>query len=159
MSYSVPGPITDGRLSLSLAAFEPVAASAWHAPTYRFDVRRADDNIRLGHLTLRVGSAELLRYVGHIGYGVDEPHRGHHVAERACRLVLPWAAACGIDPVWITCGPDNPASRRTLERLGAEWVETVAVPADYPLPAGAVRQKCRFRISPAAQPIGRPTPQ
>ena len=85
---------------------------------------------------------------------MDEPHRGHHVAERACRLVLPFATACGLSPVWITCGPDNPASARTLQRLGAELVEIVDVPADYPLPPGADRRKCRFRLFPA----GRPSP-
>jgi RimJ/RimL family protein N-acetyltransferase len=143
-----PGLLTDGELSLVLATFEPAAASIWHAPTYRFEIRRAADNVRLGYVNLRVGDHEVLRrYVGHVGYGVDEPHRGHHVAERACRLVLRLAARFGLEPVWITCGPDNPASRRTLERLGGELVETVDVPPDYPMPPGAVRQKCRFRVA------------
>ncbi len=142
-----PGILTDGDLSLVPASFEPAAASMWHTPTYRFDVRVGP--ARVGHLNLRVGDERRVRYVGHVGYGIDEPARGHGYAGRATRLVLPLAAACGIDPVWVTCGPDNPASRRTLERLGAELVETVDVPIDHPLPPGAVRQKCRYRLRPA----------
>jgi tagatose 1,6-diphosphate aldolase len=142
-----PGPLTDGQLSLVLATFEPAATAFLNVPTYRFHICRATDGQRLGHLNLRVEPGDqLTRYVGHIGYGVDEQHRGHHVAERACQLVLPLVTACGINPLWITTGPDNPASRRTLERLGAELVETVDVPHDYPLATGTVRQKCRYRL-------------
>ena len=144
-----PGDLHDDVLSLTLDAVLPAAASPWAVPTYRFQLRLTGDGSRLGHLNLRVGHGDhLTRYVGHIGYGVDPPHRGHGHAARACRLVLPFAAACGLDPVWITCGPDNPASRRTLEHLGAELVEIVPVPADYPLPPGADRRKCRYRITP-----------
>ncbi len=144
MITPAPGTLDDGEVSLVLAVFEPAAASMWHTPTYRFEVRRGGG--RVGHLNLRVGDERRVRFVGHVGYGVDEPFRGRGIAGRAVRLVLPLAAACGIDPVWVTCGPDNPASRRTLERLGAELVEIVDVPEDYPVPAGAVRQKCRFRL-------------
>ena len=142
-----PGELSDGVLRLVPTAFEPAAASVWRTDTYRFDVRRRADGLRVGHLNLRVDLVgELTRYVGHIGYGVDEAHRGHGYAGRATRLVLPLAAACGMAVVWVTCGPDNPASRRTLERIGGELVEIVAVPADYPLPPGADRRKCRFRL-------------
>ncbi len=145
--YPEPGLPTDGQLSLVLVSFETPAASMWHLATYRFEICRATGGQRLGHLNLRVEQGEqLTRYVGQVGYGVDLLHRGHHVAERACRLVLPLAVACGMDPLWITCGPDNPASRRTLERLGAELVEVVDVPDDYPMPPDAVRQKCRYRL-------------
>ena len=146
MRLPSPGVLCGGDLSLVLASFEPAAASIWHTPTYRFGLRQGP--LRVGHLNLRVADGAAVRFVGHVGYGVDESFRGHGLAGRAVQLVLPLAAACGVDPVWITCGPDNPASRRTLERLGAELVEVVDVPDDYPLPAGAVRQKCRFRIGP-----------
>jgi len=87
-----------------------------------------------------------VQYIGHIGYAVQEAFRGRHFAERAVRLVLPLAAEHGINPIWITCGPDNAASRRTIERLGAAYVETVDVPDDYPLNPGMIRKKCRFRL-------------
>jgi tagatose 1,6-diphosphate aldolase len=61
-------------------------------------------------------------------------------------MIIPVARRHGMQHLWITCQPDNLASCRTLERLGAECVGVVEVPADYPLDAGAVRQKMCFRL-------------
>jgi predicted acetyltransferase len=72
--------------------------------------------------------------------------RGHHYAERACRLLLPLARRHGIQPLWITCNPDNFPSRRTCERLGAKLVEIVAVPPRDPLYLRGDHEKCRYRL-------------
>jgi tagatose 1,6-diphosphate aldolase len=48
--------------------------------------------------------------------------------------------------LWITCNPDNHASRRTCERLGARLVEIVPVPKTDPLYARGETEKCRYRI-------------
>ena len=47
---------------------------------------------------------------------------------------------------WVTCDPDNVASRRTIERLGARYVETVQVPPGDPLFARGETRKCRFML-------------
>lgn len=100
-----------------------------------------------GAIGLRVGHmAELELYYGHIGYNVYPPARGRHYAERACRLLLPLAKAHGLNPVWITTNPDNYASRRTCERLGAELVEVVDIPPNHPLYLKGQRKKCRYRV-------------
>jgi tagatose 1,6-diphosphate aldolase len=102
----------------------------------------------MGRLSLRIGFIEtVVRYAGQVGYSVEPPFQGHHYAERACRLILPLARSHGLSELWITCAPDNLPSRRTLERLGMQLVETVTVPDDYPLPEGVSRQKCRYRMS------------
>jgi tagatose 1,6-diphosphate aldolase len=147
--FQNPGVLADETLQLHLFLTETLDDAFWTTPIpiYRFEIQDRSSGARVGHINLRIGDVKLLtHFTGNIGYSVDEPHRGHHHAERACRLLLPFAAANGLRPIWITCGPDNLASRRTLERLGAELVEIVDVPADYPLPDGAVRQKCRYRI-------------
>jgi tagatose 1,6-diphosphate aldolase len=87
----------------------------------------------------------VVNYTGHIGYRVDEPFRGRRYAERSCRLLLPFIKTHRPE-IWITCGPDNPASRRTIERLGGIFVETLDVPADYPIGPGIARQKARYRL-------------
>jgi tagatose 1,6-diphosphate aldolase len=46
-----------------------------------------------------------------------------------------------LDQLWITCQPDNLASRRTLERLGAEYAGILDVPCGYPLDAGIERKQ------------------
>ena len=100
-----------------------------------------------GGINLRIGNQfDLVTYHGQIGYHVYPPMRGNHYAERASRLLLPLARRHAINPLWITCNPDNFASRRTCERLGAKLVEIVPVPADNPLFARGETQKCRYRI-------------
>lgn len=100
-----------------------------------------------GAVALRFGdSDDLEMYSGHVGYHVYPPHRGRHFAERAVRLLLPLAAKHRINPLWITCNPDNRASRRTCERLGAVLVQTVSVPPVHPLFARGEVAKCRYRL-------------
>jgi tagatose 1,6-diphosphate aldolase len=100
-----------------------------------------------GSISLRVGHTPSIElYFGHIGYHVYPPARGRHYAERACRLLFPLARAHGLRTLWITCNPDNTASRRTCERLGGVLTETVPVPKDNPLHAQGDREKCRYRV-------------
>ena len=102
-----------------------------------------------GTLSLRLGDDEdLTRYYGHIGYGVFPAARGQHLAERACRLALPIAWQHGMRELWITCNPENAPSRRTCERLGATYVDTVDVPAGHALWDKGERAKCRYRLAP-----------
>lgn len=124
-------------------------------PTYHFWMRidprhpgsRGLPITMVGGLNLRIGSnTELEMYTGHIGYGVHAPARGRHYAERACRLLLPLARAHGVNPLIITCNPDNFASRRTCERLGATLLETVDIPLDHPFRDRGETQKCRYRL-------------
>ena len=85
-------------------------------------------------------------YAGHIGYNVVRKHRGHRYAARACKLLLPLAASHGLKTIWITCNPDNLASRRTCEILGATMVEIVDIPTDCEMYARGERRKCRYRL-------------
>jgi tagatose 1,6-diphosphate aldolase len=105
------------------------------------------DLIIVGSVSLRIGhSLNLDRYLGHIGYHVLPAARGHHYSERASRLLLPIARAHGHQHLWITCNPDNFPSRRTCERLGAVYIDTVALPRDNALYTQGDRQKCRYRL-------------
>jgi RimJ/RimL family protein N-acetyltransferase len=100
-----------------------------------------------GSISLRIGhNLNLDRYLGHVGYHVLPPARGHHFAERAARLLLPIARAHGHRHLWITCNPDNLASRRTCQRLGAHFIDTVPIPKDNPLHSQGDRQKSRYRL-------------
>lgn len=142
--------LKDSLLELVLLECQSAEASVWRVPAYIFHIQlRATAEI-IGRLSLRIGTEEQLKYSGHIGYEIDPAHRGNHFAERAARLVLPIARRHGLVEILITCNPDNPASQRTIERLGATYIETVDVPDDYPMPAGAIRQKrrCRFKLDP-----------
>jgi tagatose 1,6-diphosphate aldolase len=101
-----------------------------------------------GRIDLRVGDTEHLRYyAGQIGYGVEPLHRGHPYAARAVRLLMPLARRHGLAELWITCNPDNIASRRTCELAGAEFVEIVDLPPDNDMYRRGERQKCRYRLA------------
>lgn len=137
----------DGELTLALTECQPAESSIFGVPSYLFEMRHADTGAYMGRIRLRPGwNEETIRYAGQVGYAVEQAYWGHHYAERACRLILPLARRLGLSELWITCQPDNIASRRTLDRLGAQFVEVVNVPDSYPLDAGAIRQKACYRL-------------
>jgi predicted acetyltransferase len=125
--------------------------SKGHVPCYHFWMRLHPDGKPAvpiaGTISLRVGDTPDLKiYFGHVGYNVFPPARGHHYAERACRLLFSIAGHHGLRPLWITTDPDNAPSRRTCERLAGALIETVEVPPNHLLYARGQRRKCRYRI-------------
>jgi predicted acetyltransferase len=142
-----PGVLVDGDLELVLIEKSPADPSKGYVPAYGFEMRRAGNPEAIGNISLRVGDTVRLRmYGGHLGYGVKPAFRGHHYAARACRLLFPLARRHGIRELWITCNPDNIASRRTCELAGATFVEIVDLPEDSDMYQRGERQKCRYRI-------------
>jgi tagatose 1,6-diphosphate aldolase len=103
--------------------------------------------VRVGDAELRVGTTETLeRYGGHVGYGVGPAYRGNGYAARACKLLFQVARQYGMTVLWITCNPENVASRKTCERAGGELVEIVTLPIDIDMYAEGDRRKCRYRF-------------
>ena len=140
-----PGELRDGELRLELVEFGP--HTIHKVPAYSFRMVHAGSAEELGNIRLRVGSTpHVERYAGHIGYGVHERHRGHRYAARSVRLLVPLARHHGLDPLWITCDPENVASRRTLELAGAKFVEIVNVPEDCVIRKDGHPLKCRYRL-------------
>jgi len=140
-----PGSLYDGELSLAMEQCVPVNTNTGWVPTYEFTMR-VNCGI-VGHINLRIGNTNHLRlYAGHIGYSVMTAYRGHHYAERACRLLFPLARAHGFTELWITANPDNFPSRRTCERLGATLVEIIRLPEDTDMYVRGEREKCRYRV-------------
>jgi len=139
-------PLTDGEIELRAQEQQEGDPACGWMPTYTFGIVLAGTRTRVGAIELRIGYTwDLVRYNGHIGYGVAESHRGHHYAAKACRLIHPVAMAHGMDVLWITCNPDNWPSRKTCEYLGATLVEIVDLPPPSDQPLETPRQKCRYR--------------
>ncbi|HNS50353.1 MAG TPA: GNAT family N-acetyltransferase [Anaerolineae bacterium] len=144
-----PGRLVDGDLELVLYERYWGDPAQGKVPAYRFLMTRVRDGEELGAIELRVGNSDhILLYAGHIGYGVEPLHRGHHYAARSVCLLLPLASWHRLSPVWITCNPDNFASRRTCELAGGVLVEIVDLPADSEMYRQGERQKCRYRLEP-----------
>lgn len=149
-----PPEMRDGELRVVLADRVPGDAAKGWVPAYRFELLVDGHDDPVGHVNLRVGDSEhVLLHAGHLGYGVVRAFRGRRYAARATRLVLDFARSLGRDHVWITCGPDNAASLRTLEILGGERVEVVDVPPGTEMHERGETRKVRFRV-----PTARPAP-
>jgi tagatose 1,6-diphosphate aldolase len=139
--------MVDGDLELVLYERYWGNPAKGRVPAYRFLMSRLHDGEELGSIELRVGNTDNLQlYAGHIGYGVEPLHRGHHYAARSIRLLLPLAKRHGLATVWITCNPDNFASRRTCELAGAVLVEIVDLPPDSEMRREGETKKCRYRL-------------
>ena len=145
--FNDPGQLIDGDLELALAEKYPGDPDIGFVPTYRFEMRLAGQDKEVGRVELRVGNTRhIVMYGGHIAYGVLPEHRGQHYAARACRLLLPLARTHDMETLWITCNPDNIASRRTCELAGATLVEIVDLPENTDMYQAGERQKCRYRL-------------
>ena len=96
-------------------------------PAYRFAVC-LPDGTKIGQCDLRIGHNDRLYFGGNIGYGIDEPYRGHRYAAKACELLFRQARKHRLDYVIITCDPANRASSRTCELAGGRYLETAAIP-------------------------------
>ncbi len=142
-----PDALSHGGVLLRFAKIVPGEPSRGFVPYYHFHII-APGGPDVGHINFRVGDTEhILLCAGHIGFEILEAHRGHGYALQACRAIAPFVASL-YDAVTITCDPDNHASRRTIERLGACFVDEVVVPQHDPHYQRGSRWKRRYRWEP-----------
>lgn len=141
----VPALLANGDLVLELADIAPHPIHK--VLTYFFRMLHNDRREELGRINLRAqNNLHIELYAGHIGYSVHPAYRGHRYASRAVRQLIPLARRLGIDPIWITCDPDNIASRRSCELAGAKLVEIVDVPERCIIHRNGHTRKCRYRL-------------
>lgn len=136
------------NLILILDQHLPADDAKGFAPSYRFRICSLTTREQIGHITLRAGNDRILReYSGHMSYRIDEPYRGHRFAAEACRGMLPLATSMGIEPIRITCDPDNVGSRRTCELAGGKYLGDVDVPkGNYVYDSGG-RRKSQYEFA------------
>jgi len=145
--FQNPGRLVDDDLKLVLVSKHPGDARRGYVPSYRFHMRHVADRRKAGRIELRAGNTEsVVMYAGHIGYRVEPEYRGRRYAERSCRLLFGLARQHGLNPLWITCNPENAASRKTIEGLGGIYVETVPLPVSHEMYRRGERLKRRYRI-------------
>jgi predicted acetyltransferase len=144
-----PGPLIDAELELVLVAANPADPARGWVAEYIFEMRLTGTTTRVGEIRLRLAlTPRLAEFGGHVGYGVEEPFRGHHYAARACKLLFPLARRHGLDPLLITCDPENIPSRRTIERIGGRLRDIINVEIE----PGKWRLTCRYDAPLAEKP-------
>jgi predicted acetyltransferase len=138
-----------GDVTLRFAEIVPGNPQRGFVPSYHFRILNRNDQ-DVGYINLRVGQTEHVRlFAGHIGYEIQKGFRGHGYAGQACRALAPFVRQVCSEVVF-TCDPDNFASIRTIEKLGAKFIEQVAVPAHDPLYERGSRIKRRYIWTPHA---------
>jgi tagatose 1,6-diphosphate aldolase len=125
------GTLGDGLLELDCVDKLPADLIYRYAPAYNFEIKLGGK--RIGAISLRVGYSKSLFYSGQIGYSVDSQYRGRGYAGRACRLLRPLMRAHGMEKILITNNPENAASRRVCEKLGARLLLVAKIPWTHEL--------------------------
>ena len=139
-------PFTDGEIDVLVAMEVPANPLKGYVPVYKCAIHLHGTKIRVGIINLRVGYTDLVvQYGGNLGYEIEEPYRGHGYAAKACKLILTIARDNQMDSLWITCNPDNLASRKTCENIGCEFVEIIDLPPNNAMYERGERKKCRYR--------------
>ncbi len=145
-TFLEPGELIDDELELILVKKIAAQPQKKYFPMYDFEMQNIETREKMGYINLRIGYNEGIKYGGHIGYGVDEKFRGKRLASRSSTLLFPLAKRHGINPLWITCNPENTASRRTCENAGGKLVEIVDLPKDNDQYKRGERKKCLYRF-------------
>ena len=146
MEFFPTDDLKTGEVMLRLArTCEAQPEKNW-VPAYYFDIC-LPDGTRIGECDLRIGHNDRLYIGGNIGYGIDEAYRGHRYAAKACELLFRQARKHGLEYVIITCDPDNPASARTCELAGGEYLETAPIPEDNDMYERGGRQVMIYRFN------------
>jgi len=124
--------LSDGIITIRLEKIYN-SAGKYRYVTHYFGIYQADSVRRIGYTDLRVGNNYYLDYLGHVGYRILQPYRGHSYAYRAVCLLFEYARQIGFTKLLITCNPDNIPSRKTLDKLNGECLGNKEIPNDHPL--------------------------
>ena len=132
------------QIVLRLTNYQVSDASCGIEDGYLFHIYKRHSLRKMGYISLRLGESRGLYYLGHIGYRIDEPYRGHGYAAQACELLNPIMREEGLLSVVITTDTDNWASRRTCEKIGCILESVVPVPEEFRVMCSGSTAKCRY---------------
>ncbi|UTR15870.1 GNAT family N-acetyltransferase [Salipaludibacillus sp. LMS25] len=138
------GVIRGDEIDLHLIKTVPGKKEKNWVPAYHFNISLSGLSKPIGTIDIRIGYNENLYYGGHIGYSVNEEYRGNRYAAKAVLLLKRVAHAHEMEKLFITCNPDNIASRKTCEHIGANLLEVVDVPKDNDMYQRGEKQKCIY---------------
>jgi len=136
--------LLDDRITLKI--LEKNEGSGDILPYYFYAIHENQSGCFAGRISIRIGDNCHSYYNGHIGYEIEPDKRGSGYAARASRLVLPVAKFHGMERIYITCGINNVASRKTIEKLGAAFVENAKIPEDCFFFRDGIEEYCIYKL-------------
>jgi predicted acetyltransferase len=134
--------LSDGDINLLLYEKASADAVKGYVPAYKYTI--VINGFPAGKCDIRIGDNENTWYGGHIGYEIFPQFRGHYYAAKACRLLKEVAIAHGMTQVYISSNPENTASRRTAEYIGAKLIKVIKLPEDQEMYLLGERKKCIY---------------
>jgi predicted acetyltransferase len=142
-----PAILEGAQVRLRFDRFAPADPKHGLVPYYHYRIC-LPDNTDIGHINFRIGNTpHILLAAGHIGFAVSPSHRGRSLSYHACITLAPFVRSI-YPAVILTANPDNHASLRIIERLGARFVDEVAVAPDDPHYASGAKCKRRYEWKP-----------
>ena len=115
-------------------------------PAYHFFIS-SPNGTKMGTCDLRIGYNDNLYYGGHIGQRVFPEYRGNHYAGKACLLLFQLAVKHNMEYLYITCNPDNYASRKTCEYAGGTLLEITELPEGNEMRENGEFEKCIYQFN------------
>ena len=110
---------------------EEYAKSINKCPGKTFLLIRKNDNKIVGTINLRWNlNEEMLKFAGHIGYGIRPTERRKGYNKLNLYMVLKEAQKIGLDKVMLSCNEDNLGSNKTIKALGGVLERTEIDPSD-----------------------------
>lgn len=143
--------LTDDELKLRFEGKKQVTEPDNEIQAYYFSMINQITEKKMGGINIKAGYTEnILKYRGNIGFTVYEEFRGKHYSARSCIHLIPVIKIINMPHIWLTCNFDNIASMRNIERIGADYIDTVNVPVEYYFYYAAnARIKRRYKWEPA----------
>lgn len=136
---------SDGEIDIVLCKKSNGDIFKGFSPEYKFHILLHESDVIIGHINLRLGNTEkIIKYIGHIGYGIDEQYRGNKYAAKACLIIKNVAKEHGMEKAIIACNPDNYASRKICETIGARLIEVIDIPETSEVYSTNETKKCRY---------------
>ena len=133
------------EISLKLYKDSPADPENGRARSLHYHIIDKGTRSVAGIIDLRLSDSDDMKmYAGQVGYLVKPQFRGRSYAAKACLLLKKVAIKHKMSHLWITCNPENLASRITCERIGSQLVEIVHLPKENPLYQKGERRKCRY---------------
>ena len=116
--------LSDGEIYLKILSKNNGDIEKERCPEYKFQIFLHKSQVAIGHINLRFGEDEkLLKYLGHIGYGINEEFRGNKYSQKACKLITQVLNDHHVNRIIVTCNPDNFPSRKICENLELNLLE------------------------------------
>lgn len=100
---------------------------------YRYAIKKVDTNEFIGVCAIRLAKTIENYYLGNVEYKIYEPYRGNNYALEATKLMANVSKYYNVYDLTITANPNNIASIRTIEKLGARFIEVGKIPKKHQL--------------------------